>query len=410
MQKNKEIDRRKSIRQNFHLIWKLFSVLNKIYTFILLRLHLWYIIYKFCHIQCIKNWRIKNINKTIENAKVIHLMMNDKFNKRYVNFINSNFNKKDHIFLCLRRCFDDKSTPFPYASNVYEIFNFSEVTIRPKHNQRIIAHSLIDAAIVNFLCEHESILSHTFWLIWGADLYDRNDEEHVFLAQKIPYYITDVDGDGKYAAEKYKTTPKIFHSGYTFPITYPMIEKALLYKKKMAGEKRNFRIQINNSADITTLEMLHTISKFNESDIEIFTVLSYGQLQHKDNIIRTGKILFGDRFLYLEKNVTPLEYAKIVSINNILILNQNRQQGLGNSFVALAFGTKLFIRSDVTTYSFFMSNGINVFPANKIDQMSFSDLIYLSKEDIENQQLCVKKFFDDSYLAEQWNTIFEEIL
>lgn len=375
------------------------------------RAHLWYIIRRVFLLPGIKDLRLKKINSEIRNAKYIHLMYNDKFNKGFVDFINKHFIGKEHTILCLRRCYDRKSTPFPYAFNVYEIFGFNGIQIDPAPQQKIIVHSLNDDETVDFLYTHKQILKNVFWLIWGMDLYNlAKDPRRIFLAQQIPYYITDVDGDGSVARKKFNVSPKIFHSGYSFPITGKMIKNAALFREKKAKQKTGLRIQINHSADESTLEMLDILAGFNSPEVEVVTILSYGQLEYKEAIIEKGRKLFGDRFSFLDKMLSPADYAKFLSLSDILILNQNRQQGLGNSFASLALKLKLFIRSDITTYKFFTSHGIHIFPTEEISRMSFQEFTEHSKEDIDAQVSLVQKFFDDSYLAELWKPIFEEVL
>ena len=173
------------------------------------------------------------------------------------------------------------------------------------------------------------------------------------------------------------------------------------------NQKRNeIVIQINNSCDNSTLGMLDILSKFKQENLVIKTILSYGKLEYKDEIIKKGNEIFGNKFKYLDKILTPQEYATYVSENNILILNQNRQQGLGNSFLALNFGQKLYIRSEVSTYEHLRSKGCNIFDTKQIFNMTFEEFISMNK-DIQTQNIKNSlKFFKDDYLKKLWSNLF----
>lgn len=341
------------------------------------------------------------INNFVSKHKYVHLMFNDKFNKPFVDFLNRNFNPKEHIILC-KRWFQEH--PFPEGNNVIEIeklkyFNF-------KKTEKIICHSLFDGDLVNYLYKHQDILkSKAYWMIWGGDLYNApKDEINDFVRANFKGYISDTDGDCEVAMEKYNSNPQTYNAGYTFPITKEMIEEA----KKSKNQKDYIQIQINNSCDISTLEMLDVLSKFKDENIKITTILSYGQIKFKEEIINKGKAIFEDKFEYLDNYLAPQEYAQILAQNDILILNQNRQQGIGNCFSNLALGSKVFIKSEITTYNHFNSKGIKIFDTNEIKNMSFGEFILYSKDIKQNNMQKSSIFFDDKYLGNLWEGVFND--
>lgn len=351
-------------------------------------------------IKKIKNYFYsKKLNKRISQYKYVHIMFNDKFNKPFVDFINRNFDKKEHVVLC-KRWFDEH--PFPTGENVIEIKNLKGVDFNC--NEKLICHSLFDLELVDYLYRHQNILKNkAYWMIWGGDLYNAPcDKKNDFVRANFKGYISDTDGDCEVATKTYGSNPETYDAGYTFPITKEMLDSTHRI------EHDYIQIQINNSADKTTLEMLDILSKFKDENIKIATILSYGQLEFKEEIIRKGKEIFGVKFEYLDKYLTPSEYAQFLAQNDILILNQNRQQGIGNCFSNLTLGSKVFIKSEITTYNHFNSKGIKVFDTNEIKNMTFEDFISYTEEIKQTNMQKALMFFDDTYLKELWKEVFEK--
>lgn len=342
----------------------------------------------------------KSLNNKIQNYKFVHVIFNDKFCVPFVDFINKNYNNQEHVFLTFKMF---KEHPFPIASNVYKIMGMQGLDFKSNNIEKIIVHSLFWDQCVDYLYHKPDVLNQKcYWMIWGGDLYNakRNKKED-FVRKGFKGYISDTDGDCDVVKNKYNLSNKAyFNSAYAFPITGEMVRKALEKKKN----HDYIQIQINNSSDDSTLSMLDTLKIFANQNIKIVTILSYGKLEFKNEIISKGKDIFGDKFSYLDKYLSPEDYAEWLSNNDIYILNQNRQQGLGNSFVSLASGVKLFINSFVTTYNHFNDKGIKVYDTLSIKDLSYEEFCrYPEKNENMNN---VMFFFDDSYLKKCWDPVF----
>ena len=139
------------------------------------------------------------INEKLKNYKYAHIMFNDKFNKPLVDFLNRNFNIKEHIILCQRWY---KDFPFPTGDNVFEMINLEKLEI-PDNIEKIIFHSLLGGEYAEYLYKHQDILKNkAYWVIWGADLYEApRDEINDFVRANFKGY-TDIT-DEEYAKNKY---------------------------------------------------------------------------------------------------------------------------------------------------------------------------------------------------------------
>mgnify|MGYP000059736785 FL=1 len=170
-------------------------------------------------------------------------------------------------------------------------------------------------------------------------------------------------------------------------------------------KKGYVQIQINNSCDKSTLEVLDYLKKYKDENIKIVTILSYGQMDYKEEIIKKGKKIFDDKFTYIDNYLSPEKYSQHLANNDILILNQNRQQGVGNTMASLYLGIKVFIRSEISVYKSLTNDGIKVFDTNNIPALDYNEFVYYDKREI-NQNI-VSSFFDENCVARQWEYIFK---
>ena len=340
----------------------------------------------------------RRLNKRIAQVKHVHLMFNDKFNKPFVDFLNRNFDPKEHLILC-KRLFSE--FPFPDGENVAEIKSYKGLVFN--NSGKVICHSLFDCELVDYLFTHKDVLQQkAYWVIWGGDLYNATEEKsekEYFVKANCKGYISVIDGDCQKASEKYNSTPQTFNACYTAPIT-----KGMLDNKK---EKHDYiRVQINNSCDRTTLEMLDILSRFKTENIKIKTVLSYGEMSAKDEIIQKGERIFGENFEHIDTLLTPEEYATEMARNDILVLNLDRQQGAGNCSASLAVGVKVFVKKEVTMYNYFSSHGIKLFDTRQIERMSFREFASYDKKVKQENIEKALVFFDYSVKRKRWEKVF----
>lgn len=349
-----------------------------------------------CLIQNLSEKSYKNrINKFLKSDIIVHLMFNDKFIKPFVDFINENFDQNKHIILC-KRWFD---FPFPNGKNVFEIKSYKFINFQ--NVKKIICHSLFDNEVVELLYQNKELLIKANWAMWGGDLYDANrDEKNDYVRSHFPVYIGACDKE--IVRSKYNSQANVIDAGgYIFPIKKKMLDDALMKE----SNKDSIYIQINNSADESTIEILYKLEKFKDNNILIRTILSYGNLEFRDEIIDVGRKLFGKKFEYLDVYLSPEEYAKYISKNDILILNQKRQQGVGNIKAFLYLGKKVFIRQDVSTYTFFREMGIEIFNTMELERLCFTDFVKNKTAEINKAK--IMKFFDAEYLAKSWKCVFD---
>ena len=337
------------------------------------------------------------VNRRIKQYKYIHIMFNDKFNSPFVKFLNKEFNNEEHLILC-KRFF--KEFPFPKGKNVVEIDSLKGLDF--SCTNKIICHSLFDSELVDYLYSHRELLTQkAYWVVWGGDLYNATrNKKNDWVRSNFRGYLLFADKDSDILKSKYEN---ILHENF-HSIEYPLCLDITKIKSTL---KKNDEIiiQINNSCDKTTLEMLDVLAKYKNENIKIVTVLSYGDLKYKADIIHKGTELYGDNFSYFDNYVSPEEYARHIANIDIFIANQNRQQATANIDMCLFFNTKVFIRSEISTYDMYQKMGYCVYDTNEIKKLSYDDFIY--KLDNDNTKLA-RYYISNEYRKKLWETCFNE--
>lgn len=341
-----------------------------------------------------------DILEKIKNTKNIHLMFNDKFNKPFVDFLNRNFDINEHLILC-KHWFNE--FPMPSGENVLIASSYANLNLEPNPNQKIICHSLFDREVINMLYTQSKTLQKAYWVMWGGDLYGApRDPVNDYVRKNFKGYLTVAVNDKNIVKEEYQPkNENFFNIQYILPTNLSHLEEA----KQKKQTKNYTKIQINNSACSTTIDMLETLAKFKNENIKITTILSYGDLSFKNEIIQKGCEIFGDKFEYLENIISPEEFAKHLSNVDILISNQDRQQGLFNIFAALFFGSKIFIKSNISTFKMLEEN-FKIFDSHSIKDLIFDEFIENNNKPINEQKAYL--FFDEKRIKTVWEKVFDD--
>lgn len=340
------------------------------------------------------------VNDRIKSAKYVHIMYNDKFNKPLVDFFNSHFNKNDHLILCQKLLKNEPPTLMPEGENVIEIDSLKNLEFSSVN--KLFFHSLFISGAITYLFKHKNILKEkAYWIVWGGDMYNaKRNFKHDFVRKNFKGYVPVLEGDEKVLAKKYKVTKKTYPVVYSTPTT-----PAILDTVKPSNDGV-LKIQINNSADKSTLEVLDMLSKFRDENILIRTPLSYGQTEYNVEIIEKGKQIFGDKFEYVEDILSPEEFSNKFFSSDILILNQNRQQGLGNVFAYLYMGKKIFIRKEITSFKTLVEDkGFKIYPTNDIMDLSFDE--FKIHDFVDYNLEIYKNNFASEAIFNKWKELFD---
>lgn len=346
--------------------------------------------------------------------KYLHIMHNDKFNEAYIMFIEKNFNMDEHYFVFWGGVSEDK-IPILKRENILKIKNKKDIIkllYFMNKKVKIYLHGLFNGKLILILYLYPWVLNRCNWIIWGGDLYSLRDYPISFrskIIRKIRLSIikrfgevsTLVKGDYDLAKLKYNIKGKYKEGFYPAKLNYKDLDNLI-----NSYEKNNtLFIQIGNSADKTNnhIEVLNELIIFKEENIKIFCPLSYGDKEYANYISEYGKKLFGDKFIPMLDFMPYSEYIEYLNSIDIAIFNNDRQQALGNIYLLLYFGKKVFIRSDTTMWKHFTEElDTHIYDVLKIKDINFSQLKTIDKNINLINRENIRKIYTEEYAINIW--------
>lgn len=350
----------------------------------------------------------------IDKLKNLHLIPNEKFTEPYIEFVNNNFEPREHLFLVIGKGMDAKIASRNNVQKVNKTFKSLWLVIKGMYKcEKMFLHGLFFNQIVFMLFMQPWLLKKSNWAIWGGDLYwyqDRPRSVKYNLIELVREYvirnmgglITQIRGDYDLAKLWYGAKGK-YYSSFMYPSNL-FHEYDLT---KIEKESNTIYIQVGNSADPSNnhLEVFLKLEKYKEANIKIICPLSYGPFEYREKVIKEGNQFFGDKF-YPIIDFMPFErYLEILAKIDIAIFGHKRQQAIGNITTLLGLGKKVYIRDDITTWEFCDFHDLEVYSFNEESDGLFEKL----NEDVKNRNIDnVKKQFSQRKLKEELFNIFCE--
>lgn len=353
--------------------------------------------------------------------KNYHIMVWDKYINEYIDFINENFNRSEHIFLVIKgkalSRMKGKVVQYEnvilFEDNYSSILNIKRIISKADN---VILHSLFNMKINYMLFLNKSIIRKSNWIIWGGDLYyfkyrkrslKSNLKEVIRkrIISNLREITAIIKGDYNLAIEVYGGNALYNYASYILPVNFAMLDKV---KDTSRNKSDDIYIQVGNSADKTNnhVEILHCLEKYKNNNIKILCPLSYGDKEYAREIINLGKSIFGDKFIEITKYLSPEEYSEVLSKVDIAIFNHERQQGLGNILALLYLGKKVYIRSDTTPWEYFINKDIKAYDTLRINLQTFEEFSELGNNiNTSNIKVLKHEFSNENYIN-MWTSVF----
>ena len=126
-------------------------------------------------------------------------------------------------------------------------------------------------------------------------------------------------------------------------------------------------ILIGNSATSANnhLDIFDIIKNTNSKMIVPLSYGAYGYQDYKERVIYQGNKLFKDNFHAIKSFLPIQEYDKILMSCNTMIMYHIRQQALGNIYMALYLGMRVFLNKKSITYKYMNDIGMIIFELEK---------------------------------------------
>jgi dTDP-N-acetylfucosamine:lipid II N-acetylfucosaminyltransferase len=312
------------------------------------------------------------------------------------------------------------------------------LTEQTKKYDCIILHGITDINSTVFL---SSVNKDKFiGILWGAELYtDENFPERSFKGDltaslKMPDPKFSISERFKESIRKIiypknvtqKDASKLAASALSF-FSVPYMEEFVYFKeRKLISEEcrlipftyypleyimqSNESTEINgndillgNSASLTNnhLEAFQRLKTLKIDSRKIVVPLSYGNSLYADYIQAKGTELFNENFKPLRKFMALADYAKELSSCGIVIMNHFRQQAVGNIFMMIWYGSKVYLNESNTVFHYLQRIGIRVFSIeNDLNSDNQNALCNLSRFEIDHNRTLLKKAIGEEHVID----------
>lgn len=354
---------------------------------------------------------------------ILHIIQDSVYANDFVRFLGTYYCKEEHFVYVVENSRHHMvenidNCPWEYFNNK-DIFAFNR---KAKKADKVIIHGLFDLILFLWLFFHLFNMKKIVISIWGGDLYVHKkliENPNATLKSKIvdcmrgmifrrtPLFLNDMAEDYDLLKEWYHVNGKSLHIIYPASVDMEFLKKAMLEKH---NNQDKVIILLGNSSTETNMhvEALNLLKGYEKENIEIYCPLSYGDMNYRDQVIRIGKDIFGDKFIAVIDFMAPEDYCKLLASIDIAIFNNNRQQAMGNIAMLAYLGSKMYLRDDTTMWEQYVQKGKCGFHCvSDIGKISFEEFIFNSNE----EQIQNKKYFgrlwDVEYLKSMWNKAFE---
>jgi len=358
------------------------------------------------------------------NYKIIHIHNDYKFvidskkfeNKRFENIIIiiSNDNPYNEIYNKSALIFEQNNRNF---NKILEICN---------HANLVVLYSLTRFNVKLALKLKPEI--KIAWRFFGYELYGRLSD--IMLSTETKNFITHTR---KFKFDNWlknlplmklrqKTKEKIFlksinRINYFFGLSYEeynflkeyfpdlpeFIQLPPLLKEynntEFTERKAPYKIIIghNGSYYNNHIDILNILLKYNNHDIEPVLIMNYGnenKSYYKWIISKATKI---NRTHIIKDFMSSDEFENLYNQISAIVINSYRQMGMGNVFIALSKGVKVYLNTNNVMYNWLKNEGFLIFSINDFEDDVKSNSLYLNQNQAYYNIECYKKMINNKY-------------
>ena len=355
--------------------------------------------------------------KALKKPLIVHIISGDKFASGYVNFMKMKMTEWEHSFFVRDIGFELK-----FINREQIIFYRKDKELCSHDNQALL--NKCDKIIISgafYLFDFmknasDAIIKKTYIQFWGGDFYcfrhawkfDARKKKKILggFVKKCAGTVSLIQGD-------IEQLQRIFPSENEHYVAQmpsdPMEEFKEFSQLDFNPPSPPYRILLGNSStkENQHIPALQLISRFKNENIRIICPLSYGDMNYKKKVIEFGKQEFGDKFQPVENYMSKDEYIALLNHADMAVFNNNRQQALGNIWIMLRLGKKVFIRDDTAMWEHFRNLGVTVHSVGEWKEQSLQQLVSARQEEISgNHERAVE--YDSGVIAmKQWKIIFD---
>lgn len=363
---------------------------------------------------------------------ILHLVNDEKIINRTIELFEQ-VNPGNNLFVVFRRQKKEYIQRQSYTIEADKYRTLENVSV-----ESVIIHSL-DKKKIRFISKFEFKGIPVYWIIWGADLYNRLLEPlgyelyypageywrkkalkrlwgmpfHYlkqklrvwqtfrFIRERVDYIVTDT------TENDYEMLVKYFPDLHTIPwkdfFYYPIDQ--ILGEELLEEQVKGNRIMIGNSCSLTNNHeyAMEILSRFDTADREIIVPLSYsGNREYRETVIRRGKQWFGEYFRPLTEFLPLSDYNRLLTEVSVVIYGNWRQEAIGNILIALYLGAKVFLSVRNPVHQWALAHSLKVYELERMTQQDLATPL-----DTETQ-LSNRKIISELYNRHRLLTLMQD--
>lgn len=351
--------------------------------------------------------------------KIVHIVEVEKFTEGYVNFMKIRMLQQEHFFILLDF---GKNLKLVDQNRIYWISDYKELLFNIQIRKILLgANKIIISGL--FACSNvvtlfgPKIIKKTYIHFWGADFYNlRNKNANLKEGikrilkyrcfKKCAGLIFLIDGE----YEKFIGITHIHNKSFVAPMPLDPQRRINYDDYRIHKEKESIpiRILVGNSATETNqhIEVFKILKDFPLDKIEVYVPLSYGNNKYRELVLKEGNRILGTAFHPILEYMEIEKYTKLLSLIDVGIFNNNRQQAMGNINALLALGAKLFLKKGTSMWDKYKRDGYIIYPTEAIKDMGVDDFAYFSVKEKTNNEEIFDEINSPENICYAWNKIF----
>ncbi|MEE0265485.1 MAG: TDP-N-acetylfucosamine:lipid II N-acetylfucosaminyltransferase [Acutalibacteraceae bacterium] len=299
-----------------------------------------------------------------------------------------------------------------------------------KQGKYVVLHAL-EYSNRQLLALDKATAKRVIWCIWGHDVYlsvtpTANANPiygaikkmyHAVLSQKKRSVVNSFKGifvgfneDGNYLKSKYGNNISIYKAQY--PLGYSIEQIDRITKQDDTDKSSDIQVLIGHSSApyLNHEKVLNNLKPY-AGKIDIHLPLSYGcgGTEYAEKIEKLAVSIFGSEHVYVYKELMETEkYIKILNKIDIAIFDMEFQAALGNIFILLYMGKKLYTQLNGIVGKGLSSESVVIYDANDIGKISFEE--FAMNNNTKANIDYAYKHLHEKHIASNWNQAFEKIL
>jgi hypothetical protein len=373
-----------------------------------------------------------------KELQIVHICEDEKFINSAVEQFEDCFPRQNTFFVLPVSSDENfkhvKSQTFIYKTTPE---NLTEVSSSISNNAIVVLHSL-SPRFYDFVLQLPKNIK-IIWFCFGYEVY--NDSNYFkndllldkFTKQKFPETKKSVKDKIKEAARPYyrlvkpilplspkeykrKVMQRIDYLGSSFYEEYQQVCKLIRQNKKffdfwyypleliidvqkpIQGTKSKILIGNSGFKPGNHLDVFDAIKGYTLTEMEIVVPLNYGETKYIQAVLAEGEKDFNKSFKPILDFMPLSEYNAILESIGVAILNNKRQQAVGNTIALLWFGAKVFLSNKNPFYHYLKRKGVIVYCYDtELNEKSI--LQFLSFDQIEHNRIVLYQKLNQTYLV-----------